>query len=342
MWVRLPFTRRRAVVPTTSLESPNVIRRSRPERRARLALALRDDPKIAAAASTTLKWTVPPPGRRVDLFTAANVLRSGRNRSVFRRRTANSSCRTRGQRPQAIELPQHILRFEPKLEPEGPGAGCPCANRFPRETAVGRTLERPGSSSRASTPASFRLRRFHDLDGLLLSEPSDVFQSVTLVELVSRKAVPDGGLSKNAGPKTHDPRESPRGAPSDTRPRTAEAILSPTCSWQARTCLDVSLQGFDPPNRPDPMTPIAVASDSTGAAIPGLGGAIRSEPRFATGHTIPPGNGCRLARTEVWTLPCSWRLESVPRRPSSLPEGRVSFRFGSDLRSQLPKKTDAC
>ena len=102
----------------------------------------------------------PPPRRRFDSFTAANFPRTGRNRSAFRRHTANSSCRTRGQRPQAIELTQHNLQLEPKLEPEGPGTGCPRDYRFPREAMVGRTLERPGSSSRASTPASFRLRRF--------------------------------------------------------------------------------------------------------------------------------------------------------------------------------------
>lgn len=40
------------------------------------------------------------------------------------------------------------------------GAGCPHTDHFPKEMAVGWTLERPGSSSRVSTPASFRLRRF--------------------------------------------------------------------------------------------------------------------------------------------------------------------------------------
>lgn len=276
-----------------------MIRRPLPEHRARLALALRDDPKITAAASTTLKWTVPPPRRRVDPFTAANF--RGPAEAV----------------PFSVGAPSTRLAGREASVPRS--SSCPSTSSSSNRSSSPRALERV-----AREPTASRRRRlwaglskdpvprrgfphplrsvfavFHDLDGLLLSEPSDIFQSVTLVELVSRKAVPDGGLSKIAGPKTHAPRESPRGAPSDTRPRTAEAILSPTCSWRTRACLDVSLQGFDPPNRPDPLTPIAVASDSTGAAIPGLGGAIRSEPRFATGHTIPPGNGCRLAHTEI-------------------------------------------
>lgn len=40
------------------------------------------------------------------------------------------------------------------------GEGCPRSDHFPKEVAVGWTLERPDSSSRVSTPASFRLRRF--------------------------------------------------------------------------------------------------------------------------------------------------------------------------------------
>jgi hypothetical protein len=93
---------------------------------------------------------------------------SGSNRSSFLRRSRSG-------------LPRDFFRCEPKLAPSeiservaprllqvrtearsfgGLGAGCPRSNHSPKGTAVGWTLERPGPSSRVSTPASFRLRRF--------------------------------------------------------------------------------------------------------------------------------------------------------------------------------------
>jgi hypothetical protein len=100
----------------------------------------------------------------------------------------------------------------------------------------------------------------------------------------------------------------------------------------------MSLQGFDPPNRLGPLAPSAVASDSTGAANPGLGGVIRGEPRSASCHTIPPYNGCRLVRPEGRTLLPLRKVRLIPRRPSALPEGGVSVRSGVCFRSRSKRR----
>jgi hypothetical protein len=100
----------------------------------------------------------------------------------------------------------------------------------------------------------------------------------------------------------------------------------------------VSLQGFDPPNWPGPLTPSAVASDSTGAAIPGLGGMIRGGPRSTSRHAIPPDNGCCLVRPEGRTPLSSRKLRLIPRRPSALPEGGASVRSGVGFRSRSKRR----
>ena len=125
MWAGLPSARRRSVVPTARLDPPGVIRRSHAACRARLSSALRDGPKTTANAGGTLKWTIPPPRRRIGLSAAANFPRFDRSRTAFHRHTIDSSHRTRGQRPQVIELPRDFVQSEPKLEPWNSRCGLP-------------------------------------------------------------------------------------------------------------------------------------------------------------------------------------------------------------------------
>lgn len=222
-----------------------------PVRQVSLTFAPRDNPKITAKANDTLKWTVHPPRRRFDLLPVANFPRSGRSRFAFRRHTNNSSYRTRGQRPQAIELLRLTVRFEPKFAPSrvlervlrltvgfepkfAPSDGVERVARMP--TTSRKRWPWAGLSKdpvpRRGFPHPLRsaFAVFHDLGGLLLSEPSDVFQSVTLVEFSTGEAVPDGGPSRSDDPKTSSSRESPHGSPLVPGPRIAEATLSPTRS----------------------------------------------------------------------------------------------------------------
>lgn len=81
-----------------------------------------------------------PPGRRFDPLATANVPRLRRSGAAFCRPTP---ARLAGRE---VCIPR--------------SSRCPCNSHPPEGLAVGWTLERPDSSSRASTPASFRLRRF--------------------------------------------------------------------------------------------------------------------------------------------------------------------------------------
>jgi hypothetical protein len=334
-------------VPTAWLDWPGVIRRPRPVRRVRLTLTPSDDPKITAKANDTLKWTVHPPRRRFDLLPAANFRRSGRSRSAFHRPPTTrltgrevsvprpSSCSAS---PSGPNRSSHLLVSWNgcSASPSGPNrsshlpmvwSGCPRSDHFPKDVAVGWTLERPGSSSRVSTPASFRLRRFsrpwrfaplRALRRVSVGHARGVFfrKNSTCWRSPSKRRSEDQLFSRipswsTRGHRVEDHRSDPASNP-----------LLASQEW----CLVVSLQGFDPPNRPGPLSPSAVASDSTGAAIPGLGGVIRGEPKSTSRHTLPPDNGCRLVRPEGRTLLSSRKLRLIPRRPSALPEGGVSVR----------------
>jgi hypothetical protein len=153
----------------------------------------------------------------------------------------------------------------------------------------------------------------------------------------SRKAVPEEGRSGFQGPKALSSRESPHGPPLLTRSRITEAIRSPTCSWQARkrdsTC---PYRGLIPSTGPAPWRRLLSHSTRPELQSRGSGGVIHGGPKSTTPHSIPPGNGCGLIRAETRTLPRSRAFRLVPRLPSAPPEGSVSVRSGSILRSRSP------
>jgi hypothetical protein len=172
-------------------------------------MTLRDGPRAAANANATLKWMSLPPRRRFDLLAVANVLRSSRGWTVLSRHTTNSSHRTRGQLPQVIEVllrtvgmepklapsvvPERVLRRAVELEPRfGPSVALERVVRVPNPSRERGSWAGPSKDlvPRRGLPHPLRsaFAVFHDLGGLLLSEPSDVFQPVTLVEFPVRKS----------------------------------------------------------------------------------------------------------------------------------------------------------
>jgi hypothetical protein len=340
---------------------------------------IRDAPKSAAKANVTLKWTVRPPRRRNDLLAAANFPRSSRSRMLFRRHIANSSLRTRGQRPQAIELLRHVVRSEPKLEPSDVvervapprrpvrteartfrcrGAGCSATSSGPNRSLnlqmswsglpAFQPLPERGGSGQDSRKTRFLVAGFHTrfvppspffttLAVCSSPSPPTCFSRSRSWSSCSRKAVPEEGRSGFQGPKALSSRESPHGPPLLTRSRITEAIRSPTCSWQARkrdsTC---PYRGLIPSTGPAPWRRLLSHSTRPELQSRGSGGVIHGGPKSTTPHSIPPGNGCGLIRAETRTLPRSRAFRLVPRLPSAPPEGSVSVRSGSILRSRSP------
>jgi hypothetical protein len=289
----------------------------------------------------SLKWTALPPGVRRDSSAAASFPRTGRDRSAFHRRAPGSSRRTRGWRPQVIEVLRHAVRSEPKLEP------CETLERVLRR-AVGsepklepsETLERgarlPPVSRGSWTGAGLSkdpvprrgfphpLRSasavFHDLGGLLLSAPSDVFQSVTLMEFDSENVVPEGGPSSVSDPKTgssRDPLRSCRVSPGREPPKRSGVRPVPGEPGSVNHGVP---GGFDPSYRPGPLAPSAVASDSTGAALPELDG-VGSADRGPPGVTPTTRQRCRPIPTEAGTHPRARKIRPAPGRSVTSPEG---------------------
>jgi hypothetical protein len=286
---RAPSRRSDRSFPPLDPTSPGAIRRPHATGRIELTLALRDVPKTAADASVTLKWTVPPLGVLFDSMAAANFPCNGRSRTTFHRRTPSSSRRTRGWRPQVIESLRHGSGTEPKLDPsaalERGALGPPCSRRRRRWAGISKD---PAPRRGIPLPLRSAFAVSHDLGGLLLSAPSDVFQSVTLMEFGFRCCSTRWRFPEAC--RSEDPRvsRSPLGAPCLIGPRIAEAVLSPTPPRQAGKLIHGFPEGFDPSGRPGPLTPSAVASDSTGAAIPGVWRHGSSGPRSARCHADRP------------------------------------------------------
>ena len=190
MWAGLPV-RPRAIDRSCHLAITGQVRSEDHTRRcrARQTLTLRDSPKTTANASATLKWMCLPPRRRFASQAAANFPRSSRNQTAFRRHTASSSHRTRGQHPQAIELLLLAFQFEPKFAPSGVlerVARVPTASRRRRSWAG--LSKDPVPRHGFPHPLRSACVVSNDLGGLLLSAPSGVFQPVTLVEFAVRKS----------------------------------------------------------------------------------------------------------------------------------------------------------
>jgi hypothetical protein len=178
--------------------------------RTRLTLTLRDGPKTAANANTTLKWMSLPPRRRFDLLAAANVLRSSRNRTVLSRHTANSSHRTRGQLPQVIECP--FARSSSSRSSHRPllGSGLSAFRSPPERGDRGQDPRKTrflvaGFHTRFVPPSPFSTT----LAGCSSPSPPACFSRSRSWSLLSGKTVPIGGHPTTASPKTSASRDSP-------------------------------------------------------------------------------------------------------------------------------------
>jgi hypothetical protein len=129
----------------------------------------------------------------------------------------------------------HPFRLEPKLAPSD------ALERVARFTTLSRRTRSWAGLSKDPVPrrgfphplrSAFAVS--HDLDGLLLSEPSDVFQPVTLVEFLNPEEQYLVEVTRPPPTRRSVLVETPPGPPVVTRPRSTEVGLSPACSWQAR------------------------------------------------------------------------------------------------------------
>ena len=334
MWVGHPSARKRSVVPTTWLGVPGAIRRPHANRRARLAKALRDDPRITANASATLKWMCPPPRRRRDLKAAANFRRSDRNRTAFHRHTTSSSHRTRGLHPQVIECSTTPSSSSRSSHRRMPWSGLPVYHSLPEGNGRGLDSRKTrflvaGFHTRFVPPSPF----FATLAVYSSPRPPACFSRSRSWSSTSRSAVPVEGFPSvcrsedllfSRLPEVH------RSSPSRGPPKRSRARPVP---WQARK--RESWCPARPPQLARSLGAVCCRIRLDRSCNPGgLGGVLRGGPRSVARRTIPPCNVCCLIRTEMWILPHSRKLRLVPRRSVALPEGGVPIRSGAGLRSR--------
>jgi hypothetical protein len=168
--------------------------------------------------------------------------------------TSSSSSRSSRLLRSWSGLPRDFFQLEPKLAPSEVLERVARVPTVPREEWSWAGLSKDPVPRRGFPhPLRSAYAVSHDLDGLLLSAPSDVFQSVTLLEFYYQESSTRRRSLLEQGPKTSAPRESPRGLPLLTRSRTTEAILGPTRSWQARKRdLECPCRGLIPPTGPAP------------------------------------------------------------------------------------------